>query len=135
MLVSDTFISVSATTSASATASIQGTLLAHDGTLVKAAKITANFAAPVKSLQQGPSVTGLLQGSAVTASDGSFTVSRLAAGVYTICAQAAQARPMGDQWQCRFCASWDGSGDRDHGPGSHAGCQWSDQREFGTNDI
>jgi hypothetical protein len=32
-----------------------------------------------------------MQGSAVTASDGTFTLGKLAAGVYTICVQAAQA--------------------------------------------
>jgi hypothetical protein len=36
-------------------------------------------------------VTGSLQDFAVTAADGSFTLSKLVAGTYTICAQAAQA--------------------------------------------
>jgi hypothetical protein len=73
------------------TGSIAGTLVSDTGAPIRGAKITVNATAPVKSQSQGPAVTGLLQGSAVTAADGSFSVTKLAAGTYTICAQAGLA--------------------------------------------
>jgi hypothetical protein len=73
--------------------SLQGTLTANDGTVIAGAKTTANFTAPAKGVLPllGPTVTGLLQDSAITASNGSFTLKNLIPGTYTICAQAASA--------------------------------------------
>jgi hypothetical protein len=77
----------------SLTGSLQGTLTGSDGAVIPGAKITANFTAPAKSLlpSLGPTITGGLQDSAVTASNGSFTLKNLVPGTYTLCAQAASA--------------------------------------------
>jgi hypothetical protein len=86
-------IAQAASVSASSLASIQGVLTAQDGSSLKGAKITASFALPIKaSKAPGPTVTGSLQDFAVTAADGSFMLSKLLPGTYTICAQAAQAQ-------------------------------------------